>query len=150
MVRPKKFRFIGKAPAYDYFKPRGVPMRELEEVILLTEEYESIRLSDLEGHSQTECADMMKVSQPTFSRLILTARKKIAEAIVKGKSIRIEGGKFSFKAQRFRCKTCNDEWDVPSGITRPGHCRSCNGDKIQWLGPDNNYRKKYRNRRNKR
>ena len=67
-------------------------MRELEEVILSVEEFEAVRLKDLEGLEQEECAKKMKISQPTFHRLVLSARKKIAEAIIKGKAIQIQGG----------------------------------------------------------
>jgi predicted DNA-binding protein (UPF0251 family) len=69
-------------------------MVDLEETILAVDEFEAIRLKDLEGLEQEECASRMNISQPTFHRLVLSARKKIAEAIVNGKAIRIEGGNF--------------------------------------------------------
>ena len=72
-------------------------MIELKEVILNFEEYESVRLVDLEGIEQTKAGEMMDVSQPTFSRLLKSARKKISEAIVKGKAIRIEGGNYQVR-----------------------------------------------------
>ena len=92
MVRPRLCRRILAEPNVTYFKPRGIPMRELEEVILSVEEFEAVRLKDLEGLEQEECAKKMKISQPTFHRLVLSARKKIAEAIIKGKAIQIQGG----------------------------------------------------------
>jgi predicted DNA-binding protein (UPF0251 family) len=71
-------------------------MRELEEVILSVEEFEAVRLKDLEGLEQEQCAKKMNISQPTFHRLVLSARKKIADAIVNGKAIKIEGGNFKY------------------------------------------------------
>jgi predicted DNA-binding protein (UPF0251 family) len=94
MVRPRLCRRILAEPDVTYFKPRGIPMRELEEVILSVEEFEAVRLKDLEGLEQEECAKKMKISQPTFHRLVLSARKKIAEAIVRGKAIQIQGGNY--------------------------------------------------------
>ncbi|RJQ17052.1 DUF134 domain-containing protein [Candidatus Woesearchaeota archaeon] len=92
MVRPRLFRRIAFSPHITYFKPRGVPLRELEEVILPVDEFEAVRLKDLEGLEQEACARKMNISQPTFHRLVLSARKKIADAIVNGKAIKIEGG----------------------------------------------------------
>ena len=94
MVRPRLCRRVRFNPDITYFKPRGIPLRELEEVILLVDEYEAVRLKDLEGLEQEECAKKMNVSQPTFHRLVLSARKKIADAIINGKAIKIEGGNF--------------------------------------------------------
>jgi len=94
MVRPRLCRRVRFNPNITYFKPRGIPLRELGEVILLVDEFEAVRLKDLEGLEQGECAKKMKISQPTFHRLVLSARKKISEAIVNGKAIRIEGGNY--------------------------------------------------------
>ena len=94
MVRPRLCRRVRFNPGVVYFKPRGVRLTELEEVVLLVEEFEAVRLKDLEGLEQGECAKKMGISQPTFHRLVLSARKKIADAIVKGKAIRICGGNY--------------------------------------------------------
>jgi predicted DNA-binding protein (UPF0251 family) len=94
MVRPKLCRKVGLNPNVTYFKPRGIPLRNLKETILAVEEYEAIRLKDLDNLEQEICAKKMNISQPTFHRLILSARKKIAEAIINGKAIRIEGGNY--------------------------------------------------------
>jgi len=69
-------------------------MKNLREVILPVEEYEAVRLKDLENLEQEECARKMNISQPTFHRLVLSARKKIADALINGKAIKIEGGNF--------------------------------------------------------
>jgi len=94
MVRPRLCRRIRFNPDVTYFKPRGVPLRELEEVILPVDEYEAVRLKDLEGLEQEECAKKMNISQPTFHRLVLSARRKVADAIINGKAIKIEGGNY--------------------------------------------------------
>jgi predicted DNA-binding protein (UPF0251 family) len=101
MPRPRLFRRVGFEPEVTYFKPAGIRMIDLEESILTVDEFEAVRLKDLEGMEQEEAAKKMSISQPTFHRLILSARKKIADAIVNGKAIRIEGGNYMF-ARRFR------------------------------------------------
>lgn len=68
-------------------------MRDLEEVILMPDELEALKLHEIDGLEQIEAAKKMKISQPTFARLLGTAHKKTAEAIIKGKAIHIEGGK---------------------------------------------------------
>ena len=97
MVRPRLCRRVCSNPNITYFKPRGIPLMELEEVILAVDEFEAVRLKDLEGLEQEDCAKKMNISQPTFHRLVLSARKKIADAIINGKAIRIEGGNFKIR-----------------------------------------------------
>lgn len=92
--RPRIPRRIWSEPGVTFYKPAGVPMAGMAEVILTMEEFEAIRLKDYEDNNQTEAAKKMGVSQPTFQRLYESARKKIADAIVNGKAIRIEGGNF--------------------------------------------------------
>ena len=99
MPRPRRFRMVGFQPDVTYFKPAGIRMIDLEESILTVEEFEAVRLKDLEELDQEEAAKKMDISQSTFHRLLLTARKKIADAIVNGKAIRIEGGKFKIQQE---------------------------------------------------
>ena len=94
MPRPIKLRRIWFEPGITYFKPPGVPIGDLEEIIITRVELESLRLSDLENLSQEEASRKMDVSQPTFSRILDDARRKIADALTNGEAIRIEGGKF--------------------------------------------------------
>lgn len=75
------------------FKPQGIPARQLPEVYLSLEGYEALRLSDLEGLRQEEAAARMQVSRQTFGRLLAEARRAVAEALVKGHCLRIEGGR---------------------------------------------------------
>jgi predicted DNA-binding protein (UPF0251 family) len=81
-------------PGVTYFKPAGVRMVDLEESIISVEEFEAVRLKDLEGLNQEQAAKKMNISQPTFHRLVQKARKKIADAIVNGKAIKIQGGDY--------------------------------------------------------
>lgn len=92
MSRPKRFRMIEAEPPVSYFKPRGVS--DPKEVVLTIEEYEALRLKDFNKESQTQCAFKMGLSQPTFHRLLNSARKKISSALVEGKALKIEGGDF--------------------------------------------------------
>ena len=100
MVRPRLFRRIVAEPNVTYFKPAGVRMIDLKQSILTVDEFEAVRLKDLEGLEQEECAKKMNISQPTFSRLVDEARKKIADAIVNGKAIKIEGGVYKMAVSR--------------------------------------------------
>lgn len=93
MTRPKNFRCINFDPQVVYFKPRGVPLSALEEEELLADELEALRLHDVEELDQVEAAEKMKISQPTFGRILNKAYQKMARAIVKGKAIRIIGRK---------------------------------------------------------
>jgi predicted DNA-binding protein (UPF0251 family) len=90
MPRPKNPRFLRFNPDVYYFKPRGIPLSELEEVILLPDELESLKLYEVDGFDQIAAAKEMKISQPTFARILESARKKVARAIIEGKAIRIE------------------------------------------------------------
>ncbi len=94
MSRPKRKRRITCYPKANYFKPAGIPIRELKQIILSFEELESVRLKDFLGKDQNEAAEQMGVSQSTFHRMLIAAHKKIAEALVMNKAIRIEGGNF--------------------------------------------------------
>lgn len=90
MPRSKNPRCLRFNPDVYYFKPRGIPLRLLEEVILMPDELEALKLYEVDLLDQTQAAEKMKVSQPTFARILGSANKKVAEAIIKGKAIRIE------------------------------------------------------------
>lgn len=89
MPRPRHRRRIRGAPRSDYFKPAGIPLPALQTTTLSLEEFEAIRLIDLEGHTQEQAGEQMRISQATLSRTLATARKKIADALINGKAIRI-------------------------------------------------------------
>lgn len=99
MPRPRKPRCIAAEPRVSYFKPRGIPLRELEEEYLGMEEIEALRLTDMEGLSMEEAASVMKVSRHTFGRVLRSARKIVARALVHGRALRIEGGHYTMSVQ---------------------------------------------------
>jgi predicted DNA-binding protein (UPF0251 family) len=92
MPRPCCIRRIGFVPGVKYFKPAGIPLGELEEVVVTLDELEALRLADLQGLYQETAAEQMKISRPTFARVVESARKKVAEALINGKALRLEGG----------------------------------------------------------
>lgn len=99
MPRPCCLRHVNHLPAAAYFKPRGIPMVDLEQVTLTLDEVESLRLADLEGLYQEDAAQKMKVSRATFARIVEQARRKVAEALIHGKALRLEGGTVVLKAK---------------------------------------------------
>jgi predicted DNA-binding protein (UPF0251 family) len=94
MVRPIKPRKVLFDPDVIYFKPRAVPLSVLEEVDLSMDELEALRLCDLKDLEQKEAAKKMKVSQSTLQRILTSARKKVTEALINGKAIKIRKGRF--------------------------------------------------------
>jgi len=92
MPRPFKCRRVFGTPGADYFKPRGIPLSALQEIGLSLDEFEAIRLADLEGLYQEDAAQRMNISRQTFGNIIAEAHKKIADAIVNGKALKIAGG----------------------------------------------------------
>jgi predicted DNA-binding protein (UPF0251 family) len=121
-------------PGLTYFKPAGVPLRFLDEVRLSIEEVEAIRLKDIDDLDQEQCAGKMNISRPTFQRVLESARKKIADALLNGKAVRIEGGNFEVAPLHLRCLN-NHEWDVKFetiGAEVP-LCPTCNTQAIMEL-----------------
>jgi predicted DNA-binding protein (UPF0251 family) len=131
MPRPVKCRRIFYSPDFYIFKPAGIPARTLEEVVLSLDEFEAIRLNDLEGLYQEESARLMKVSRQTFGNIIISAHKKLADALVHGKMLRIEGGTIDLLPERrFVCRDCNNEWTAGAGSGKPEKCPSCGSVNI--------------------
>ena len=125
MPRPPKCRRVEFMPEVTVFKPAGVRLAEMEEEILLLEELEALRLKDVEGLEQEECADRMQVSRPTFQRVLSSAREKVARALVEGKAIRIEGGSYRLAARKLRCEDCSYEFEAPVAMYRQGAGAAC-------------------------
>lgn len=116
MVRPHIQRRVSEEPAIVYFKPRGIPLRDLEEVRLTLDGLEALRLADVEGLYHDAAAERMNVSRPTFGRILEQARRTVAIAIVKGYALRIEGGVVKHIPQmnggwRRRKGRCRREWN---------------------------------------
>lgn len=110
MARPTKWRRIENIPTVPYFVPSDKDVTEIPRNLLKLEELEAIRLKDLEGLEQEECAEKMEVSRPTFQRILLSAREKIADSLVNGKIIHIEGGNFTQNICPVHCLDCGKEW----------------------------------------
>lgn len=90
MARPRMCRRLHFRGKVHYFKPQGVSLRSLEEILLSREELEAIHLKDYDGLDQLQAAQKMSTSQSTFQRILVSARKKIAQAIIEGKALKIE------------------------------------------------------------
>jgi len=102
MPRPRLPRRIFFNPSTTYFKPAGIMLRHLQESILTKTELEAIRLIDLEEINQEKAGKQMNISQPTLSRLLTSARKKIADALINAKAIKIQGGNFKMVQSKGR------------------------------------------------
>jgi uncharacterized protein len=132
MGRPMRWRRVEKIPQVTYFKPAGIPMVMLEEVTLTVDEIEAIRLKDIENLEQEEGAQKMSVSRSTFARVLASARQKVADALINGKAVRIEGGNFQPASQRFTCEH-GHQWDVPfetSISAKSGFCPECSSENV--------------------
>jgi uncharacterized protein len=92
MTRPRRCRRIRCNPDANYFKPRGIPLHMLEEVNVTLDELEAVRLADLEGLYQEDAAKKMNISRQTFGNIINSGHKKIADALLNSKALKIEGG----------------------------------------------------------
>ncbi len=114
------------------FKPAGIAPSQLPEIVLEIDELEAIRLADLEGLYQEVAAEQMKVSRQTFGRIVSSARSKVAQALVQGMTLRIEGGEIEMAEQRtFLCLECGHEWQLPFGTGRPAECQECHSTSIR-------------------
>lgn len=89
MPRPKRWKLIGENPAVTFYKPQGIPLRNLENVEITHEEWEVLRLKHVENLNQTASAEKMQTSRSTVQRILASAEKKIGQAIVQGKAIKI-------------------------------------------------------------
>ena len=107
MPRRKYCRNINCKPYADCFKPRGIPVSMIEEVVLTLDEFEAIRLADFEGLYHEDAATRMNISRQTFGRILETARKKIADVLIHGKALKIEGGDVHIgKSRQSECPRC--------------------------------------------
>ncbi|MBN2610648.1 MAG: DUF134 domain-containing protein [Bacteroidales bacterium] len=127
MPNRRRYRRITMPPPMEGFKPFGVPMRNLEPVVLLFEEYESLRLADYENLTQEEAAQKMNISRPTFTRLYDKARKSIAKAFVEGKAIFIQGGSYITDDYWYRCHNCHETMIT---MKPAKSCRKCDSEDI--------------------
>jgi uncharacterized protein len=131
MPRPKRCRRVTSLPSCPVFKPAGVPRSSLREIVLTVDEFEALRLADHEGLYQKRAAERMSVSRQTFGRIVEAARRKVAQALVEGHALRIEGGTIEMAETRtFKCDDCEHSWQIPFGTERPGECPQCQSKNI--------------------
>ncbi len=119
---------VHEPPLFTEFKPLGVSGRSLAHITLSLDEFEAARLADYIGMSHEEAAAEMEISRSTFTRLVEAARKKIADFIVQGKLLSIEGGKIHFRNNIIRCLDCGYMFKTNIGIsfTECPECKSAN------------------------
>ena len=99
MARPRKCRKVCCLPEINLFGPLNIPNKDSEMIVMTVDEYEAIRLIDLEGMMQEECAEKMNVARTTVQRIYNDARKKLAQSLVNGNVLKIVGGDY---------KLCNE------------------------------------------
>ncbi len=113
MPRPKCCRHVAARPDKTCFRPQGITASSLEEVLLSLDEYEAIRLADLDGLYQEQAAVMMNISRQTFGRIIESAHRKVADVLVNGKALKIEGGDVSTEeTKQIRCCHCRQTFSL--------------------------------------
>ena len=126
MPRPKCCRHIGAMPGKTFFQPEGAAPSSFEAVLLTLDEYEAIRLADLEGLYQEQAASRMNISRQTFGRIIEVAHRKVADVLVNGKILKIEGGSVSMKAEKpVRCPRCRRAFSPDYGKRNEMSCPHC-------------------------
>jgi predicted DNA-binding protein (UPF0251 family) len=131
MPRPLKCRRIGCQPAASTFKPAGVAGPSLEQLTMSLDELEAARLADLEGLYQEEAARRMQVSRQTFGNIVASARRKLADFVVNGKLLHIQGGTVRLAGVRtFACDRCRRRWSQPFGSGPPEACPGCRSGDI--------------------
>lgn len=119
--RPKNFRRISFMPTISGFVPYGdgVDEHKKENVVIYYEEYEAIRLNDYEKLNQTEAAAAMGVSRPTFTRIYMKAREKMAKALIEGRRVIVEGGKVQIDDSWRICKKCGAIFQLKDSMDCP-------------------------------
>ncbi|MFA5028585.1 MAG: DUF134 domain-containing protein [Candidatus Methylomirabilota bacterium] len=135
MPRPCKVRQVCCRPASARFKPAGVPGCTLETLTLSLDELESLRLSHLEGLYQEEAAGRMGVSRATFGAILAAAHRTVADMLVNGKMIIIEGGPVTMDDRGFTCSACQHAWTLPHGKARSAHCPACGSTDLHRTDP---------------
>ena len=112
MPRPQFNRIVNEPPLYSHFKPTGVRGQDVKQIVLTLDEFEAFRLADQLAYSHAQAADEMEISRSTFSRLIVKARKKIADFIIQGGVLTIGGGTVHFRVNILQCRDCGHMFKV--------------------------------------
>jgi predicted DNA-binding protein (UPF0251 family) len=134
--RPTRLRRVSNPPPVSGFRPYGgkAAKGQAEKIFLHYEEYEVLRLCDYEMLNHHQACSLMDVSRPTFTRIYGRARSKIAEALVTGKQIIIEGGKVYFDSEWYACSSCGCYFNQPDKQDEPLTCPLCGGSDITGCG----------------
>jgi predicted DNA-binding protein (UPF0251 family) len=130
MPRPEKMRLISEPPRFFSFKPQGVPSKFLQKECLSIDEYEAIRLSDYEGLDHQAASDRMEISRPTFSRLVMRARAKVAKVLVEGHALEIKGGQYEFIHTLWHCPKCREFFRLCDPELKKPACPSCRSENL--------------------
>lgn len=131
MARPRRFRRISEEPQIRCFKPEREDLESLEPIEILIDEFEAIKLRDYHDIQQKRSAEIMGVSQPTFHRILTSARKKIAKALINGNSIIITG---NYQLIRYECNVCRFHWKHPRKEYKK--CPDCGSANISTVEED--------------
>ena len=144
MPRPQCCRRIAGRPIASVFHPVGIPACERIEIVLALDEFEAIRLADLEGLYQEQGAERMHVSRPTFGRILGAAHRKVAEALAHGKALKIEGGTIRVgqpRSLRCDCPRCRRTGKVAEGVEKSAGMNAeeppCRGMRRRRMGGRN-------------
>ena len=129
MSRPKYNRIVHEPPLFSDFKPIGVRGHDLKQIVLTLDEFEAFRLADQLGLSHALAAEEMEISRSTFSRLIEKSRKKIADFIIKGRLLTIDGGSVHFRVNIIECKDCGHMFKI-NFEQNIRECPACHSKKI--------------------
>lgn len=129
MPRPQKQRSVFRPPLFPDFKPMAVRAAQLDVQTLALDEFEAIRLADYEGLEHAAAAEQMGISRSTFSRLVERARHQVAQFLVEGRRLHIDGGEVHFQGNMIRCQQCLHLFHVPLE-TNPAECPDCGSTEL--------------------
>ncbi len=139
MARPHKLRHVFFRPGYRRFVPLGYIEGPGQEITLSLDELEALRLADLEGLYQEEAAKRMKISRQTFGNIVQAAHRKVAEFLVRSRTLAIEGGHARMMERQYHCRACGHGWSVPRDQGRAAACPGCASQDIQRVHADRTY-----------
>jgi len=131
MARPQCCRRVSGAPGCRMFKPEAAQSAGTEMLRLTLDELEALKLADLEGLYQEQAAEKMNVSRQTFGRIIESARRKTAQALIEGKILKIGGGNCEIAGIKcFKCNDCHRKLKIPQDSPKPRICPACRGHDL--------------------
>ncbi|MCT4672484.1 MAG: DUF134 domain-containing protein [Prolixibacteraceae bacterium] len=131
MPRQRRLRKVVAPPNFKGYKPYGARTRSIDdEVELLYEEYEAIKLADYDLMNHAEAATLMGVSRATFARIYESARRKIANAFVEAKEIKVVYGNAELDKDWFLCNHCMARFTIPVKMPKD-LCPLCGSQKVE-------------------